>query len=394
MERGELDYIATVDIFNEGIDIPTVNQVVMLRQTHSSIVFTQQLGRGLRKAEGKDHLVVIDFIGNYDNNYLIPIALFGDSSLNKDSIRKKIIDAQEAGAIAGLSSVNFDAISKERIYNSLAITKLDSMSNLKKSFDELQNRLGRAPLLLDFTRFDLVDPNVIATKQKNYWKFLNKIGAIDAIAEEYEDSILTMLSEELLNGKRPHEMLLLTELLSNDGVLSSDSFDNLLAQNNLTADPATLNSVIAVLSLEFFTEAETSKYGGVPIVTFEDDVYSLNKKFLAAFDANLIFNSQVRDVLETGLYLARNRNKWRSDLQVGQRYSRKDVCRLLNWESNQQSTIYGYKVDTFSNSCPIFVTYHKSTNVSESTKYADEFLNPTTLKWFTRSRRTLQSSEC
>ena len=114
---------------------------------------------------------------------------------------------------------------------------------------------------------------------------------------------------------------------------------------------------------------------------------------MAAFDANLIFNSQVRDVLETGLYLARNRNKWRSDLQVGQRYSRKDVCRLLNWESNQQSTIYGYKVDTFSNSCPIFVTYHKSTSVSESTKYADEFLNPTTLKWFTRSRRTLQSSE-
>lgn len=393
LERGELDYIATVDIFNEGIDIPTVNQVVMLRQTHSSIVFTQQLGRGLRKAEGKDHLVVIDFIGNYDNNYLIPIALFGDSSLNKDSIRKKIIDAQEAGAIAGLSSVNFDSISKERIYNSLAITKLDSMSNLKKSFEELQNRLGRAPLLLDFSRFDLVDPNVIATKQKNYWKFLNKIGAIDAIAEEHEDSILTMLSEELLNGKRPHEMLLLTELLSNDGVLSSDSFGNLLAQNNLTADPATLNSVIAVLSLEFFTEAETSKYGGVPIVTFEDDVYSLNKKFLAAFDANLIFNCQVRDVLETGLYLARNRNKWRSDLQVGERYSRKDVCRLLNWESNQQSTIYGYKVDTFSNSCPIFVTYHKSTNVSESTKYADEFLNPTTLKWFTRSRRTLQSSE-
>jgi hypothetical protein len=253
--------------------------------------------------------------------------------------------------------------------------------------------LGRAPLLLDFTRFDLVDPNVIATKQKNYWKFLNKIGATDSIAEEHEDSILTMLSEELLNGKRPHEMLLLKELLSNDGVLPSRSLVDLLAQNNLTADPATLNSVIAVLSLEFFTEPETRKYGAEPIVTFENDIYSLNKKFLTAFTANLIFNSHVRDVLETGLYLARNRNNWRSDLQVGERYSRKDVCRLLNWKSNQASTIYGYKVDSFSNSCPIFVTYHKSTNVSESTKYPDEFLNPSTLKWFTRSNRTLQTSE-
>lgn len=107
----------------------------------------------------------------------------------------------------------------------------------------------------------------------------------------------------------------------------------------------------------------------------------------------MIFNDHVRDVLETGLYFARHRYKWSSELQVGQRYSRKDVCRLLNWKSNQQSTIYGYKVDFLSNSCPIFVTYHKGSDVSESTKYEDKFLNPSTLTWFTRSRRTLESGE-
>lgn len=393
LERGELDYIATVDIFNEGIDIPSVNQVVMLRQTLSSIVFTQQLGRGLRKAAGKDHLVVIDFIGNYDNNYLIPIALFGDSSLNKDSIRKKIIDAQEAGAIAGLSSVNFDAISKERIYTSLATTTLDSMTNLKKSFVELQNRLGRAPLLLDFARFDLVDPNVIATKQKNYWRFLDKVGSSDVPAGAYEDSVLTFLSGELLNGKRPHEMLLLKELLSNAGELPIEDFRGLLEQSGLTSGPATLSSVLAVLSLEFFTDAEATRYGAAPIVTAHDGIYHLSEKFLVAWNEDLIFNEHVRDVLETGLYLARHRYKWSGELEVGQRYSRKDVCRLLNWKSNQQSTIYGYKVDFLSNSCPIFVTYHKGSGVSESTKYEDEFLNPSTLTWFTRSRRTLASSE-
>ena len=393
LERGELDYIATVDIFNEGIDIPSVNQVVMLRQTLSSIVFTQQLGRGLRKAAGKDHLVVIDFIGNYANNYLIPIALFGDSSLNKDSIRKKIIDAQEAGAIAGLSSVNFDAISQERIYASLAITTLGSMTNLKKSFVELQNRLGRAPLLLDFARFDLVDPNVIARKQKNYWKFLNRVSASDVLASAYQDSVLTFLSEELLNGKRPHEMLLLKELLANAGELPIEDFPGLLEKNGLTADPATLSSVLAVLSLEFFTDAESTKYGAAPIVTVHDGSYNLSEKFLAAWNEDLTFKNHIRDVLETGLYLARHRYKWSSELQLGQRYSRKDVCRLLNWKSNQQSTIYGYKVDFLSNSCPIFVTYHKGSDVSKSTKYEDEFLNPTTLTWFTRSRRTLESGE-
>src|SRR5690625_7573396 len=75
LENGKLDYILTVDIFNEGIDIPSINQVVMLRQTQSSIIFIQQLGRGLRKYDSKDYLTVIDFIGNYKNNYLIPIAL-------------------------------------------------------------------------------------------------------------------------------------------------------------------------------------------------------------------------------------------------------------------------------------------------------------------------------
>ena len=65
----KIDYIFTVDIFNEGIDIPSVNQIIMLRPTQSAIVFVQQLGRGLRKTDGKEYLTVIDFIGNYNNNY-------------------------------------------------------------------------------------------------------------------------------------------------------------------------------------------------------------------------------------------------------------------------------------------------------------------------------------
>ncbi|GAA3887952.1 DUF3427 domain-containing protein [Leifsonia kafniensis] len=392
LEGGDLDYIATVDIFNEGIDIPSVNQVVMLRQTLSSIVFTQQLGRGLRKAAGKDHLVVIDFIGNYDNNYLIPIALFGDSSLSKDSIRKKIIDAQEAGAIAGLSSVNFDAISRERIFASLAATKLDSMTNLKKSFVELKNRLGRPPRLIDFARFDLVDPNVIATKQKNYWRFLNKVGATDAQPTEYEGRVLTFLSGELLNGKRPHELLLLNQLLS-DGEVTTGFFKSLLESHGLAHDSATIESVMRVLSLSFYTVPEIAKYGSEPIVALHDSTYSLGEKLSTAWRANFLLQSHVRDVIETGLYLSRHRYKWSGQLEVGQRYSRKDVCRLLNWESNQQGNIFGYKVDFYSNSCPIFVTYHKGDEVSESTKYEDAFLDQSSLTWFTRSKRTLASGE-
>lgn len=80
-----LDYIFSVEILNEGVDIVEVNQVIMLRPTQSPIVFIQQLGRGLRKAEGKEYVVILDFIGNYNNNFMIPIALSGDRTYKKNT---------------------------------------------------------------------------------------------------------------------------------------------------------------------------------------------------------------------------------------------------------------------------------------------------------------------
>ena len=65
LESGNLDVLFTVDMFNEGVDLPNVDTVLMLRPTESSIIWTQQFGRGLRLAAGKPHLTVIDYIGNH-----------------------------------------------------------------------------------------------------------------------------------------------------------------------------------------------------------------------------------------------------------------------------------------------------------------------------------------
>lgn len=111
--QNELDYLFTVDIFNEGIDIPSVNQIIMLRPTQSAIIFVQQLGRGLRKLDNKEYLTVIDFIGNYKNNFLVPIALYGDTSYNKDTIRKLL--SSGSSFIPGTSTINFDKIAREKI---------------------------------------------------------------------------------------------------------------------------------------------------------------------------------------------------------------------------------------------------------------------------------------
>ena len=146
-DRQPLDYIFSRDILNEGVDIVEVNQVIMLRPTQSPIVFIQQLGRGLRKAPGKEYVVILDFIGNYNNNFMIPVALSGDRSYNADVIRKYVISGNST--IPGASTVHFDEISKDKIFKS--IDKIKGMKALiKESYISLKNRLGRIPFLYDF----------------------------------------------------------------------------------------------------------------------------------------------------------------------------------------------------------------------------------------------------
>ena len=134
-EDGSLDYIFTVDIFNEGIDIPKVNQVVMLRSTQSSIIFIQQLGRGLRKNNEKDYVVVIDFIGNYEKNFFIPIALSGNTNFNKDNLRRFVSEGNLI--IPGASTIQFDEISKKRIFKAIDLARFNDIKYIKDSYKEL-----------------------------------------------------------------------------------------------------------------------------------------------------------------------------------------------------------------------------------------------------------------
>ena len=84
-------------------------------------------------------------------------------------------------------------------------------------------------------------------------------------------------------------------------------------------------------------------------------------------------------------------NESGSSFVLYQKYSRKEVLRLLNWPKDESSVVYGYRIKY--NTCPIFVTYHKSENISETTKYQDEFIDHYTFSWMSKNRRTLESPE-
>ncbi|MBP3949399.1 DEAD/DEAH box helicase [Corynebacterium sp. Marseille-P3884] len=399
LQAGELDFIITVDIFNEGIDIPDVNVIMMLRSTQSSIIFTQQLGRGLRKAKSKETLRVIDVIGNYSNNYLIPIALTGDRSGDPDSARETVRRSR-THPVAGSSTISFDEVTTERILESLKRANLIDKRKCKEAILNLEYRLGQLPRLLDFETHESINPYLMASKYKNYWSLLHSLKFVEAGPSEKERGFLTMLSAILLSGKRPQELLLL-KTLCEQGSIPVQTFADSLAAQGLDHSEACLNTVERVLNLQWFTESQRLSFGDLPLVVREGSVFKLSDDFRMLYRSyadterfsTVSFRDHIDDLIETGLLLNRKNFNGSDQFIQGKRYSRRDVCRLLNWANNQESTVYGYKTDKATMTCPIFVTYHKDSEISESIRYEDTLIDRSTLHWFTRNRRTLKSNE-
>ncbi|MFM0580210.1 DEAD/DEAH box helicase [Streptococcus suis] len=390
LENGYLDYILTVDIFNEGIDIPSVNQVVMLRNTQSSIIFIQQLGRGLRKHDSKEYVTIIDFIGNYQNNYLIPVALFGDQSMNKDNYRREV---REPNILKGLTTINFEKIAKEQIFSSITNTTLSSIKILRDAFKDLENKLGRIPYLSDFVKLNSIDPLVFFENSnfQNYGDVINKFSEDTILLSEVEKRFLNFITFEILNGKRKHELYLLKLLVENKGLVSSDKWFECIIEHDLDFQSDVLDSVTRVLDLSFLKAQEQKKYGSDPLVNFDGNMYRLNEEIQESLVNNTKFTQLFLDVIETGILKSKD---YPEIFTLGQKYTRRDVLKLMNVSKDEPPlNIGGYKIDKETNSCPIFITYHKSEDISDTIKYEDELLNESTLKWFSKNKRTLDSND-
>jgi len=386
LENGEIDYILTVDIFNEGIDIPRINQVVMLRNTQSSIIFIQQLGRGLRKHPSKEYVTIIDFIGNYKNNYLVPVALSGDFSQNKDTLRRRV---KNTNYIKGVSTIDFEEIAKQQIYESITNTRLTTIKLLKEFYQNLKYKLGRRPLLKDFYLNQSVDPVALLEASNNYHQFLDKVKEDVPRITTADDKYLTFLSQEFTNGKRLHEVILIEELMVKKEI-SVTELQDIFESWHLPFSQRILISLERILSLDFFGQIAQKKYGSLPIAKFENNKFIIEEAFSELIKQQKHFRLLVEDIIETAK-LRSMKYIQEQELTIGEKYSRKDACRLLNWHSDESSTVYGYK--TKHGTAIIFVTLHKKEDVDASIDYGDEFKNEQVFKWYSRSNRTLESNE-
>lgn len=395
-----LDYIFTVDIFNEGIDIPQVNQILMLRPTESPIIFVQQLGRGLRKADEKEFVMILDFIGNYSNNYMIPIALSGDRTYNKDNIRRYV--RQGVKALEGASTIHFDEISRKRIYESIDSANFSEMKLIKECYKNLKYKLGRIPTLMEYEEYGEIDVMRIFENASlgSYHKFLTKVEK-----DEYkvsftkdEEMYLEYVSTHFANGKRLHELLVLKEIFTNktNDKLLQKMTEALTSEYGIAVNEKTYLNVANLLTGTFATGAAKDTYKDVIFIERKNDDFSIAPKFLTLLN-NTEFERQIKEVVEFGLM--RNKKYFgerykNTSFCLYAKYTYEDVCRLLDWEKSEVSlNIGGYKFDKNTQTYPVFINYEKSEEISATTQYEDRFINPSTLIAISKSGRTSKSDD-
>lgn len=396
---GGLDYIFTVDIFNEGIDIPQVNQILMLRPTESPIIFVQQLGRGLRKAENKEFVMILDFIGNYSNNYMIPIALSGDRTYNKDNIRRYV--RQGVKALEGASTIHFDEIARKRIYESIDSANFSEMKLIKECYKNLKYKLGRIPNLMDYEEYGEIDVMRIFENASlgSYHKFLKKVEKDEYKVDfsTIEEKYLEYVSTKFANGKRLHELLILNELLDGNNKNVVSRVMNKMQNNfGISVNEKTRKNVENILTGQFASGAAKDTYADVTFIESNETDFCISSKFKDLL-VNNEFRRQMTEVVKFGLF--RNKKYFGhrykdTSFCLYEKYTYEDVCRLLDWEKNEVSqNIGGYKHDKNTNTIPIFVNYEKGDSVKESIRYEDGFIDEKTLEWISKVNRKKTSKD-
>ena len=266
-----LEIICTVDILNEGVDIPQVNMVLFLRPTESQTIFIQQLGRGLRKYPGKEYVTVLDFIGNnYDRAVQIAMALgtLGKTTYMEKAYLKEMIRTDFVSLELPNVKIIIDDLSKEEIINYIDKTNFNSRQFLEKDYQNFKAYVnsGTYPSHMDFLNYD-VSPDLIriikstfgGSKNKSYYNFLKKIDE-ETIPLFSDDEIKFINNiEDLLPLARLDEYLIIEQAIKEkvvdlkrlegrDSHITDKTLEN--AYNNLKSLGILENESINIFNLE------------------------------------------------------------------------------------------------------------------------------------------------
>jgi superfamily II DNA or RNA helicase len=375
-DSADLEILFTVDILNEGVDIPGVNMVLFLRPTDSQTIFIQQLGRGLRKYEGKQYVTVLDFIGNdYKRSVQIAFAL---GSLSENFVvEKKLVAAliENDFLSIGLADygveIHLDDLSKKEILSFIDDVNFNTKVYLAQDYLNFKKYISSAsyPMHVDYLNNDyapdllkFMQSKINGRKNASYYGFLQAIGEEDLPSfDERQESFIKYVSE-MLPIVRPYEYLIIQELLSQAGKASVSAIENKLKTTIKNWNSAAFRHALQyMLASGFFTEAD-------------DDLA------FADIRRDMAFESYLQDLLDYGLgkYDVDYYNTAPDEtFHLWAKYRKEQVQQLLL--NNPKDIMLGTKI--YDGVVYAYVTVIKGTGTKEDLKYADGYIDADTFQW-------------
>lgn len=378
-DNNDLEIIFAVDILNEGVDLPSVNMVLFLRPTESQTIFIQQLGRGLRKHKGKDHLTVLDFIGNsYDRSTQIALGL---GSLSSSTVLEKALlsslvrnDFKDLG-LPGVE-IHFDERSKEEILKHIENTNFNTAFRLRSDYFSFKKYLAekRYPSHMDYLNSDCA-PDLLrflkakmkGKKNYSYYNFLRNIGEDVPLFNESEIRLLEVISD-LLPLTRREEYLIIKQVLDNQ-----IDFD-LLTKEYKRVNPYSLKTAVDNLISRK--------------VIINSNPYKLNceKGKGTAFEDFLV------DLLEYGLERYENEfGDFEGPFKMYGNYQKDKI--MMEIDGKQYSYMQGTKYDTKNKITYVFVGLEKDKVAKGNFDYKDKFLSPSIFQWESVNKTTKDNAE-
>ena len=366
----DLELLCSVDILNEGVDIPGINMVLFLRPTESSTVFIQQLGRGLRKYENKPYVTVLDFIGNsYKRSVQIALAL---GSLSQNLVLEKRLmmsmvrdDFTALGLKEYGVEIHIDDLSKEEIIDYLEQENFNSLSYMKQDYTNFKKYISAEywPTHMDYLNNDcapdlqkFMSIKISGRKTGCYYEFLRGIEEEDLpVFTEAQIEFLKYAST-LLPLVRPHEYVIIRALM--DGPLTKHELEEECRQALPDLDDAAYTH-----ALQFMCADGALAQTGNAIelnVTLDQE-----------------YREHLEDLLDYGLTKYEEDYRGQDGFLLWHSYGMSDVQRKLlkNPGYNQKGTyIYGKQV-------VIFASLKKDASVEERLNYKDKYLTEDTFQW-------------
>ncbi|SHH74391.1 DEAD/DEAH box helicase [Clostridium grantii] len=394
-DEDELEVIFVIDIFNEGVDIPSINSVLMLRPTESPIIFIQQLGRGLRKHDNKEFLTVLDFIGNHNKAFLIAIALNGERYYDKDSLRVALCTGFPS--LPGCTHIQMDRISQARILEQIENENFNSLKYLKEEYFEFKKMNGgKTPnFLMDYIKYEgAPDPIKFINKEKTYINFVAKVEKDEELKGYLENELFLNTLKELSNFlpiKRIHEFSIIKYLLKNEEISTSSAKNEILKYLEYI-DMNSVKHALECLNGNYLDSGQKSR--GIKLFNYENEKLKINDNFKLLLK-NSIYKSYIEDIINYGII--RYRKEFGSTyygvpfFKLYEQYQMIDVALLSNYKKIH-SSFRGSGLLTNGNEYFLFIDLHKEADIKESINYEDKFLNRQEFQWQTPNS-TSSSSE-